>query len=272
VKDRPLVLRYLESLDVELIGSVHMLGRNVPRILGEIDRLAPRFVAIELTSADRKTGAMDVDAVNEHYHDRLICIDRPPEITSSRYLSGTPPLQYLRECLNRYVWLPFNHASILAFNYLYRLYSVLPGDYFYTFGWSREDTRRYIFERDEYMAARLLGRIKERRALGYQDRYAVVVGRRHVAGMAAILEAFAATGDVGSYYAGGRVCDVFSVDRLEEPYDIGKEAAAHNLRRNKLTEALGRSIFLPAYASVLFLAGAFVTAVLVVIIITTLRG
>jgi hypothetical protein len=215
---------------------------------------------------------MDVDAVNERYHDRLVCIDRSPEITSSRYLCGTPPLLYLKECLNRYVWLPFNHVSILAFNYLHRLYRVLLGDNFYTFGWSGEDTRRYIFERDEYMAARLLGMIKDRRALGYQDRYAVVVGRRHVAGMAAILEAFAVTGDVGSYYAGGRVCNVFSVAGLDEPYDVGRDAAAYNLRRNKLTEALTRSFFLPVYASILFLAAAFLTALLVVIIITTLSG
>jgi hypothetical protein len=271
VKDRPLLLRHLESLDVELIGSVHTLGCNVPLILGEIDRLAPRFVAIELTDPGRTTGAMDVDAVNEHYHDRLVCIDRSPEITSSRYLSGTLPVRYLKECLNRYAWLPFNQASILSFNYLYRLYSVLAGDNFYTFGWSQEDTRRYIFERDEFMAARLLDWIKERRTLGHRDRYAVVVGRRHVAGMAAILEAFAVTGDVGSYYAGGRVCDVFSPARLDEPYDVGRDAAEHNLQRNKLTEALGRSIFLPVYASILFLAAAFLTALLVVFIITTLN-
>jgi hypothetical protein len=177
VKDRPLVIRHLESLDVELISSVHTPGRNVLLILGDIDRFAPRFVAIELTDSSRKTVAMDVDVVNERYHDRLVCIDRSPEITSSRYLCGTPPFLYLEECLNRYVWLPFNHASILTFNYLYRLYRVLPGDNFYTFGWSREDTRRYIFEWDEYMAGRLLDRIKERRALGHRDGYAVVVGR-----------------------------------------------------------------------------------------------
>lgn len=272
MKDRPLVIRHLESLDVELIGSVHTLGRNVPLILGEIERFAPRFIAIELTDSGRMTGSRDVDAVNERYHDRLVCIDRSPEITSSRYLCGTTPLLYLKECLYRYVWLPFNHASILVFNYLFGLYRLLLGDNFYTFGWSREDTRRYIFERDEYMAARLLDRIKDRRALGYRDGYAVVVGRRHVAGMAAVLEAFAVTGDVGSYYAGGRTCDVFSVDRLDEPYDVSKDAAAYNLRRNRLTEALARSICLPAYMLFLFLAAAFVTALLVEIVITTLSG
>ena len=51
MKDRPLVIRHLENIDVELIGSVHTLGRNVPLILGEIDRFAPRFIAIELTDS-----------------------------------------------------------------------------------------------------------------------------------------------------------------------------------------------------------------------------
>ncbi len=89
--------------------------------------------------------------------------------------------------------------------------------------------------------------------------------------MAAILEAFAVTGDVGSYYAGGRVCDVFSIARLDEPYDVGRDTAAYNLRRNKLTEALARSICLPVYMLILFLAAAFLTALLVVFIITTLN-
>jgi hypothetical protein len=271
VKDRPLVIRHLESLDVELIGSVHTLSRNVPLILGEIDRFDPRFVAVELTDPRRMTGAMDVDAVNKKYGDRSLGIDRSPEITSSRYLCDTPPLRYLRECLNRYVWLPFNHISILAFNYLNGPYQTLLGGNFYTFGWSKEDTRRYIFERDEYMAARLLDLIKHRRTMGYRDRYAVVVGRRHVAGMADILEAFAATGDVGSYYAGGRVHDVFSVESLDKPYDVDENEARYNLQWNKLVEALARSICLPAYMLILFLAAAFVTALIAVAIITTLN-
>jgi hypothetical protein len=95
------------------------------------------------------------------------------------------------------------------------------------------------------------------------------VGRRHVAGMAVILEAFAVTGDVGSYYAGGRVCDVFSAGRLDEPYDVGRDEARYNLRWNRLIEALARSVCLPAYMLVLFLAAAFVTALIVVAIITT---
>lgn len=272
MKESPLVILRLEVIDVELLGSVHTLGSNVPLILGEIERFSPEFVAVELTDPGRMTGSMDVDAVLVRFRSQIIPIDRSPEITASRYLCNTPPSRYLRESLYRFLWLPFNEISILSFNYLNGLYRMLFGDDFYTFGWSDEDARRYIFERDEYMAARLLDRIKDRRALGYRDGYAVVVGRRHVAGMAAVLEAFAVTGDVGSYYAGGRTCDVFSVDRLDEPYDVSKDAAAYNLRRNRLTEALARSICLPAYMLFLFLAAAFVTALLVEIVITTLSG
>ena len=176
MKESPPVIRHLESLDVVLLGSVHTPGRNVPLILGVMERFAPGFIGIELTYPGHKTGALDVDAVSTRYGDRLVCLDRSPEVTSRRYLCGTSPLLYLKECLNRYVWLPLNHISILAYNYLHRLYRVLFGDAFYTFGWSMEDARRFIFERDEYMAARLLDLVKDRRALGCRDGYAVVVG------------------------------------------------------------------------------------------------
>jgi hypothetical protein len=272
VKESPLVIRHLESLDILLLGSVHTLGRNVPQILGTIDRFAPDFIAIELTDPGRVTGSLDVDAVNGNYHDRVVCIDRSPDITSSRYLCNTPPAKYLMECLLRYASLPFNQFSILAFNYMHGIYRKLLGDNFYTFGWSDEDARRYIFERDEYMAARLIDHMRSRRSQGYLDRYAVVVGRRHVAGMAAILEAYAVTGDSGSYYAGGRVCDVFSVARLDEPYEGGRNKAARNLGWNRLVESLARTICLPTYMLVLFLAAAFVVALIAVAIIVALSG
>jgi hypothetical protein len=272
VKESPLVIRHLESLDVLLLGSVHTLGRNVPLILGAIDRFAPGYIAIELTDPGRVTGSLDVDAVNGNYRDRIICIDRSPDITSSRYLCNTPPAKYLRECLYRYASLPFNQASILAFNHMHGIYRRLLGDYFYTFGWSDEDTRRYIFERDEYMAARLIDHMRSRKQQGYQDRYAVVVGRRHVAGMAAILEAYAVTGDSGSFYAGGLVSDVFSIARLDEPYEVRRNKAEHNLGWNRLVESLARTICLPAYMLVLFLAAAFVVALIAVAIIVTLSG
>jgi hypothetical protein len=272
VKESPLVIRHLESLDVLLLGSVHTLGRNVPLILSAIDRFAPDFIAIELTDPGRITGSLDVDAVNRNYHDRIVCIDRSPDITSSRYLCNTPPAKYLRECLHRYASLPSNQASIFAFNYMHGIYRRLLGDSFYTFGWSDEDARRYIFERDEYMAGRLIDHIRSRREQGYRDRYAVVVGRRHVAGIAAILEAYAVTGDSGSFYAGGRVSDVFSIARLDETYEVGQNIATHNLRWNRLIESLARTICLPACMLVLFLAAAFVVALIAVAIITTFSG
>lgn len=87
--------------------------------------------------------------------------------------------------------------------------------------------------------------------------------------MAAILEAFAVTGDTGSYNAGGRVCDVFSVGRLGEPYDVGKDEASYNLLWNRIIESLARTICLPALMLALFLAAAFVVALIAVAIITT---
>ncbi|HEY3272685.1 MAG TPA: hypothetical protein VGJ92_02925 [Methanocella sp.] len=272
MKESPLVIRHLESLDVVLLGSVHTLGRNVPLILGAIDRFSPGFVAIELTDPAHMTGSLDVDAANGNYHDRIICIDRSPDITASRYLCNTPPTQYIRECMHRYAALPLNQASILAYNYLPGIYHTLGGDNFYTFGWSVEDARRYIFERDEYMAARLIDHMRSQRDKGYLGRYAVVVGRRHVAGMAAILEAYAVTGSAGSYYAGGRVYDLFSIDRLDRPYDIGKDEAAHNIFWNRFVESLARTVCLPAIMLVLFLAAAFVVALIAVAIITTFSG
>lgn len=167
MKESPLVIRHLESLDVVLPGSVHTPGSNVQLILGTIDQFSPGFVAIELTGPGRITGSLDVDAVNGKYNDRIVCIDRSPDITASRYLCNTPPARYLRECLHRYASLPFNQASILAFNYMYGMYRRLPGDSFFTFGWSDDDTRRYVFELDEYMAARLVGPMRSQRDQGY---------------------------------------------------------------------------------------------------------
>lgn len=266
MKDSPLIIRPLEDGDIELLGSVHSLPRNVPLILGEIARFSPDFIGIELTVPDRLTGSQDVDSVSARYGDRLVCLDRPPEITTLRYLSDTLPSQYLKEALSKYAWLPLNQVSIFAFNYLHRLYRALFGNAFYTFGWSREDERRFIFERDEYMAGKLIEHIRKRRDQGYSDRYVVLVGRRHVAGMAAILDAYTVTGDSGSYYAGGRVYDVFSLHALEEPYTIDRATAENNNLRNRITEALASTIFLPVYMLFIFLALAFVTALIAVAI------
>jgi hypothetical protein len=264
VKDSPLIVRLLEDGDIEFLGGVHTLSRNVPLILREIERFSPDFIAIELTKPDRTTGAMDVDAVSNRYGDRLVCLDRPPEITTLRYLSDTPPRRYLKEALTKYAWLPLNQASIFAYNYLHGLYRALFGNMFYTFGWSGEDERRFIFERDEYMAGKLIAHIQGRREQGYRDRFVVLVGRRHVAGMAAILDAYRVTGDMGNYYAGGRVYDVFSLHALEEPYTVDRATAENNNLRNRIIESLASTIFLPAYMLFIFLALAFVIALIAI--------
>ena len=270
MRERPLVIRACEPLDVELLGSVHALYRNVPLILEEIGRRSPGFVAAELTDPNRLTGSMDVDAVIRHFGDRLVCLDRRPAITSRRYLCDTPPGQYLKECLYRFAVLPFNAISIVAYNRLYGLYRLLFDGWFFSFGWSREDARRYIYERDEYMAAKLIGHIRERRRQGHEDSYVVVVGRRHVPGMAAILHAYAITGDVGSYYAGGRVLDVFSIKRLEEPYTVSREEASNNLTRNAIIESLAKTVLLPVYLLALFIVlVAIVTLIAIAIVAIT---
>lgn len=268
VKESPLIILRPEGLDIMLLGSVHMLSRSVPLILREIERFAPSFVALELTDPGRTTGSKDIDAAKERFRGQIIPLDRPPEITSGRYMCNTPPSAYLKESLRRHARMPLNQASILAFNYLNRLYRMLLGDRFYTFGWPEEEERRFIFERDEYMAAKLIDHMRSRRARGYRDRYAVVVGRRHVAGMAAILEAYAVTGDAGSYYAGGRVIDVFSIARLDRPYDVSLEEATHNLQWNRFIESLARTVCLPVYMAVLFLASAAVIAMIAIAVMT----
>ncbi|MGA9139197.1 MAG: hypothetical protein WBZ29_03175 [Methanocella sp.] len=272
MKDCPLIVRPLEDIDVVLLGSVHSLPRNVPLILREIERFSPDFIGIELTVPDRLTGSQDVDAVSTRYGDRLVCLDRPPEVTTLRYLSDTSPPQYLKEALSKYAWLPLNQASIFAYNYLHWLYRALFGDAFYTFGWSMEDERRFIFERDEYMAGKLIEHIRGRREQGYRDRYVVLVGRRHVAGMAVILDLFAVTGDMGSYYAGGKVYDVFSLQELEEPYTVDRATAENNNLRNRLIESLTSTIFLPLYMLSIFLALAFVMAVIAVAVVRLTIG
>jgi hypothetical protein len=273
VKDRPLIVRPLEGDDnvgdIVLLGSVHALKRNVPLILREIERVAPDFIGIELTRPGYVTGSMDMDAVSFRYRDRLVYLDRPPGVTILRYLSDTTPQQYLKEALSKYAWLPLNQVSIFAHNYLYKLYRVLLGDAFYTFGWSGEDERRFIFERDEYMAGKLIEHMRERKGQGYVDRYVVLVGRRHIMGLAAILGAYAVTGDTGGYYAGGRVYDVFSLHTLEKPYTVDRATAENNNLRNRVTEALASTIFLPVYMLVIFLALAAMMALIVYFIVLT---
>ncbi|OPY30344.1 MAG: TraB family protein [Methanocella sp. PtaU1.Bin125] len=272
MKDSPLIVRPLEDSSILFLGSVHTLSRNVPRILDEIGRFSPDFIAIELSVPGRITGSQDVDAVSARYGDRLVCLDRPPEVTSLRYLSDTPPPQYLKESLIKYAWLPFNQASIVSYNYLHGLYRALLDDRFYTFGWSMEDRRRFIFERDEYMAGKLIEHMRMRRDQGFRDRYVVLVGRRHVAGMTAVVDAYRVTGDVGSYYAGGRVFDAFSLHELENPYTVDRSTAEYNNLRNRVIETLASTIFLPVYMLSIFLALACAMTLIAVAILRLTTG
>lgn len=251
MKDSPLIVRPVESLNTEILGSVHLLYRNVPRILKEIGRFSPNYIGIELTNPG-PTGSQDVDGVSTMYSDRLVFIDRPPGITVSRYLCDTPPRMFLKECLIKYAWLPLNQASIILYNYFPGLNNILAGDNFFSFGWSAMDTRYYIFERDQYMAGRFLEFLRDREDRGLKDRCIILTGRRHVAGIACILEAYAITGDIGSYYAGGRVLDVFSLNRLEKPYATDRNTAEKNLVYNGLIESMVSTIFLPLYMLALF--------------------
>jgi hypothetical protein len=258
-------------MDVELLGSVHALYGNVPRIMAEVERFSPDFIGVELTKPDRPTGSRDVDAVSGRYRDRLVCLDRPPEVTVSRYMCDTPPRNFLKECLVKFMWLPLNQASIHMNNYLPWLYRSLFGDSFFSFGWSENDTRYYIHERDEYMAGKFLEFLRGRENQGYKDRYVILTGRRHVAGITCILEAYASTKGIGSYYAGGKVTDVFRLRELEEPYTVEHHTAENNFVFNRLIESMVSTLFLPVYMLALF-AIVISTAVLVILALATITG
>jgi hypothetical protein len=137
----------------------------------------------------------------------------------------------------------------VAFNNFPGIYKRLSGGDFFTFGWSRRDASAYIYERDEYMAGTLAGKLKSGELRG---KSVVLVGRRHVPGLKCILEAFRYTNDIGSYYAGGRVYDVFSLAELDEPYSLDYEHSRRNFIRNRIIETTVRSIFLPAYLLTIF--------------------
>jgi hypothetical protein len=90
--------------------------------------------------------------------------------------------------------------------------------------------------------------------------------------MAAILEAYAVTGDTGCYYAGGRVTDVFSLAGLDWPYDVGREVAMKNLLWNRFIESLARTIYLPVYMVVLFLGMAAVIMLIALAALMVMNG
>jgi hypothetical protein len=257
--EKPVIIARMDDLDLELIGSVHMLLRPAREVLREIGRFSPDYVCVELYRALQPTKSFEIELARERYLDKFVPIDRNIDVTTSRYLCDTAPAVFLKETLVKYIFLPLNILSGTLYSQLPEQYEKLTGGRFFTFGWSREDTRVYIWERDEYMAG-TLARLLKSGELG--GRCAVLVGRRHVAGMKAVLEAYRSTGDVGSYYAGGRVYDVFSLAELDEPYTLSYEQSRRNIVRNRMIEGIVRSIFLPAYLLALFfiIAGIIVAA------------
>jgi len=249
--ERPVIIENLDDLGLELIGSVHALRGPARRIINELGRLSPDHVCVELYTPLQPTKSFEIEMARERYLDKFVCIDRSIDVTSSRYLAGTSPTLYFKETLVKYLFLPFNVVSILAYSGLPGIYKALTGGRFFTFGWSEEDTRRYIYERDEYMAGTLASLLRSGELRG---KCAVLVGRRHVPGMKCILEAFRYLNDVGCYYAGGRVYDVFSLAELEEPYTLGYEKSSGNYMKNRIIESALRALFLPVYVLILFLA------------------
>jgi hypothetical protein len=250
--ERPVIIEKIDGLGgLELIGSVHALRKPAREIIKELARFSPDYVCVELYTPLQPTKSFEIEMARERYLDKFVCIDRSIDVTSLRYLAGTSPVVYLKEALVKYLLLPFNVLSILAYSGLPGIYEALTGGRFFTFGWSKQDTRRYIFERDEYMAGTLAGLLRLGELGG---KCAVLVGRRHMPGMKCILDAFRYTNDIGSYYAGGRVYDVFSLAELEEPYTLNYEKSSSNYVKNRIIESVVRSFFLPAYVLLLFMA------------------
>jgi hypothetical protein len=250
--ESPVIIEKIDGLaGLELIGSVHSLRRPAREIVKELARFSPDYVCVELHTPLQPTKSFEIEMARERYLDKFVCIDRFIDVTASRYMAGTSPMVYLKEALVKYLLLPFNVLSILAYSALPALYEALTGGRFFTFGWSTQDARRYIYERDEYMAGTLASLLRSGELDG---KCAVLVGRRHLPGMKCILEAFRYTNDIGSYYAGGRIYDVFNLAELEEPYTLDYEKSSGNYMKNRLIESMVRSLFLPAYVLLLFAA------------------
>lgn len=265
--EKAVLVEVLDNGNIELIGSVHSLYEPARQVIVEVDRFLPSYVCVELYEPLQPTRSLEIVLARERYLDRLICIDRPIDVTVSRYMSSTSPIVFLKESLVKYFFLPFNIISIAAFNLSPHAYHKLTGGRFFTFGWSRQDSKAYIFERDEYMAGTLAELIRSGTVSG---KCAVLVGRRHVPGMKRILEAFQYTNDIGSYYAGGRVYDVFSLAELREPYTLSYEKSSWNFLNNRLIETLLRTVFLPAYVFILFIVIALIAMAIVLALMKVL--
>jgi len=267
--EKPVIIERMDDLCLELIGSVHSLREPAVEILGELQRFSPDNVCVELYRPLQPTKSFELKLARGRYLDRFVCIDRSINVTVSRYYSGTPPAVYFKEALVRYFFLPFNALSILAFNLSPGLYGKLTGGRFFTFGWSDRDSIAYIFERDEFMAGTIAELIRSGSMYG---KCAVLVGRRHVPGIRCILEAFQYMGDIGSYYAGGRMHYAFNLVELSMPYRLSYEQSSRNFTRNRIIETLVRLVFLSGYVVALFAIIAAILLIATAILLTVIKG
>lgn len=267
--DKTVIIVRMDDLCLELIGSVHSLRRPAVDILSELRHFSPDSVCVELYQPLQPTKSLELELARGRYLDRFVCIDRSINVTTSRYYSGTPPIIYFKEAVVRYFFLPLNVLSILAYNLSPGFYNKLTGGRFFTFGWSEQDALAYIYERDEYMAGTLVELMRSGSLYG---RSAVLVGRRHVPGIHCILEAFRLTGDIGSYYAGGLMYDVFNLVELIMPYTLSYEKSSRNFMVNRVIETIVRMVFLSGYVFALFAIIAAILLVASAIVLTIIKG
>jgi hypothetical protein len=265
--DSPLIVATVEGMGVEIAGTVHALSRIAPLAVNEIERFSPDCVCVELKAPGQRTRSYEILEARSRFPGKIVAIDRPIETTICRYMSDTPPLQFFIESMIRYFYIPPNMLSIVAFNRLPQLYKTITGGRFITFGWAWNDRKVFIFERDEYMAAKVAEMIRADRDERRKRRYAILVGRRHVAGIAAVLEAYRYTGCIGSYYAGGKTYDVFSLASLEEPYTGDYATSSGRFMKNRIIEGFLHAFFLPAYMFLLVIAMAFIAVAIVLMIL-----
>jgi len=90
--------------------------------------------------------------------------------------------------------------------------------------------------------------------------------------MKCILEAFQSTGDIGSYYAGGRVYDVFSLTELNMPYTLSYERSGRNYMMNRIVEAAVRTAFMLACVLALLVVIAAILLIATAILLAVLKG
>jgi hypothetical protein len=88
-----------------------------------------------------------------------------------------------------------------------------------------------------------------------------------VAGIAAVLEAYRYTGCTGSYYAGGKMYDVFSLTGLEDAYTGDYKASSGRLVKNRAIEGCLNVVFLPACMILLLTAIAFIAIAIAYVVL-----